>query len=151
MKHSQNNFITHNIKIKGNKPYPILLIEAGIFPIKSTIINRYLMYKNKINNMDDKRLPIIASNSSQNHLWLKQRWHKDAKTWLYHQGIKKEVILSNNNDIKNISISKFKENLWCDKESEDKKKLRYYKEVINPNLEDQKYLSILINVKNKIC
>jgi hypothetical protein len=28
---------------------------------------RYLTYKNKINNMDDKRLPKIASNSSQNH------------------------------------------------------------------------------------
>ena len=40
--------------------------------------------------------------------------------------------------------------MWCDKELEDKRKLRYYKEVINPNLEDQKYLSILTSVKNKI-
>jgi hypothetical protein len=33
--------------------------------------------------------------------------------------------------------------MWCDKELEDKSKLRYYKEVVNPNLEDQKYLSFL--------
>ena len=29
-------------------------------------------------------------------------------------------------------------------------KLRYYKEVINPTLEDQKYLSVLISTKKKI-
>jgi hypothetical protein len=39
--------------------------------------------------------------------------------------------------------SKFKEKMWCDKELEEKTKLRYYKDVINPNLEDQNYLSIL--------
>ena len=33
---------------------------------------------------------------------------------------------------------------------EVKKKLRYYKEVINPNLEDQKYLSFLTRPKKKI-
>jgi hypothetical protein len=38
-------------------PYPILLIEASIFPIESIDMIRYLTYKNKINNMDDKRLP----------------------------------------------------------------------------------------------
>jgi hypothetical protein len=108
------------------------------------------MYKNKINNMEDKRLPKIASNSSQNHLQLKQGWHKDAKSWLNHWGIKEEVTLQNNNNIKNIITSKFKEKLWCDKELEDKIKLRYYKEVINPNLEDQKYLFVLTSVKKKI-
>jgi hypothetical protein len=41
---------------------------------------------------------------------------------------------------KNIVQDKFKENIWCHKELEDKRKLRYYKEVVNPNLEDQKYL-----------
>jgi hypothetical protein len=30
--------------------------------------------------------------------------------------------------------------MWCDKELEGKRKLRYYKDVINPNLEDQNYL-----------
>jgi hypothetical protein len=69
-------------------------------------------------------------------------WHKDAKSWLNHWGIKEEVTLQNNDNIKNIITSKFKEKLWCNKELEDKRKLRYYKEVINPNLEDQKYLSM---------
>jgi hypothetical protein len=58
--------------------------------------------------------------------------------------------LQNNNNIKNIITSKFKEKLWCDKELEDKRKLRYYKEVINPNLEDQKYLFVLTSIKKKI-
>ena len=31
-----------------------------------------------------------------------------------------------------------------------KRKLRYYKDVINPNLEDQNYLSVLSSVKKKI-
>jgi hypothetical protein len=30
--------------------------------------------------------------------------------------------------------------MWCDTEVEEKIKLRYYKDVINPNLEDQNYL-----------
>ena len=37
--------------------------------------------------------------------------------------------------------------MWSDKELEEKRKLRYYKDVINPNLEDQNYLSILLCVK----
>ena len=40
--------------------------------------------------------------------------------------------------------------MWCEKYLEAKKKLRYYKEVINHTLEDQKYLSILIGSKKKI-
>ena len=40
--------------------------------------------------------------------------------------------------------------MWRNIELEDKRKSRYYKEVINPNLEDQKYLSILTSVKKKI-
>jgi hypothetical protein len=40
--------------------------------------------------------------------------------------------------------------MWCDKELEEKIKLRYYKDVINPNLEDQNYLSVLQSVKKKI-
>jgi hypothetical protein len=32
--------------------------------------------------------------------------------------------------------------MWCDKELEEKRKLRYYKDVINPNLEDQENISI---------
>jgi hypothetical protein len=45
----------------------MLFIEEALSPIESIAMIRYLTYKNKINNMDDKRLPKIASNSSQNH------------------------------------------------------------------------------------
>ena len=38
----------------------------------------------------------------------------------------------------------------CDKELEEKRKLSYYKDVINPNLEDQNYLSVFPSVKRKI-
>jgi hypothetical protein len=39
--------------------------------------------------------------------------------------------------------------MWCDKELEEKRKLSYYKDVINPNLEDQNYLSVFPSVKKK--
>jgi hypothetical protein len=32
----QKNFITYNLKIKGNTPYPILLLETSFSPIEST-------------------------------------------------------------------------------------------------------------------
>ena len=51
-------------------PYPILLIKVGISPIKSMAMTTYLMYKHKINNMGNERLPKIALNSSQNQLRL---------------------------------------------------------------------------------
>lgn len=44
----------------------------------------------------------------------------------------------------------FKEKMWDEKVLEVKRKLRYYKEVINPKLEDKKYLSILTSLKKKI-
>jgi hypothetical protein len=40
--------------------------------------------------------------------------------------------------------------MWRDKELEEKIKLRYYKVVINPNLEDKNYLFVLPSVKKKI-
>jgi hypothetical protein len=107
------------------------------------------MYKNKLNNMEYKRRPKSASNSSRNHLGLKWGWHKDTQSWLRHWGIMEETVLQNNDTIKNIFKSKFKEKMWFDKELEEKK-LRYYKEVIDPNLEDQNYLSVLTSVKKKI-
>jgi hypothetical protein len=61
-----------------------------------------------------------------------------------------DTILQNKDTIKNIIKSKFKEKMWCDKELEEKIKLRYYKDVINPNLEDQNYLFVLTSVKKKI-
>ena len=54
-----------------------------------------------------------------------------------------DTILHNKETIKNIIKSKFKEKMRCDKELEEKIKLRYYEDVINPNLEDQNYLSVL--------
>ena len=40
--------------------------------------------------------------------------------------------------------------MWCEKYLEDKRKLMYYKEVINPTLKDQKYLLVLTSSKKKI-
>ena len=74
----QNNFITYNLKIKGNMPYPILLLETSLSPIESMAMTRYLMYNNKLNNMEDKKLPKIASKLSHNHHRLKRGSHKDA-------------------------------------------------------------------------
>jgi hypothetical protein len=113
-------------------------------------MTRYLMYKNKLNNMEDKRLPKIVSKSSHNHHRLKQGWHKDAWSWLNYWGIIEKNILQNKDTIKKNVKSKFKEKMRCDKELEEKRKLRYYKDVINPNLEDQNYLSLLPSVKKKI-
>ena len=83
----QKRFITYNLKIKSNTPYPILLIKVGISPIESMAMTRYLMYKHTINNMGSKRLPKIASNSSQDQLRLKQSSCKDTIAWLNHWGI----------------------------------------------------------------
>ena len=80
----QKHFITYNLKIKNNTPYPILLIEVGLPPIESIAMTRYMMYKHKINNMGNERLPKIALESSQNHLRLKRGWCKDAMAWLNH-------------------------------------------------------------------
>jgi hypothetical protein len=113
-------------------------------------MTKYLMYKHKKTNMKDKRLPKIASNSSESNLRLKRGWHKDVNSWINHWRIEEEVTLQNIDTIKNIITSKFKEKLWCNKEIENKRKLRYYKEVINPNLEDQKYLYVITSLKKKI-
>ena len=74
------------------------------------------------------------------HPCLNQKWF-----WM-----EEEIIQQNKDNIKNIIASKFKEKLWCDKELEGKRKLSYYKEVINPNLEEHKCLSILTSVKKKM-
>jgi hypothetical protein len=77
-------FIKYNLKIKGHTPCPILLLEAIISTINSMVMTRYLMYKNKINNMEDNRFPNISLISNQNYPRLKQGWHKDAKSGLNH-------------------------------------------------------------------
>jgi len=63
--------------------------------------------------------------------------------------IKEEIILQNKYNFENI-ISKFIGKLWGNKELEGKFQLKYYKEVIDTNLENKKHISILTIVKNKI-
>ena len=60
----QKHFITYNLKIKSNTPYPILLIEVGLSPIKILAMTRLMLYKHKINNMVDHRLPKLAFKSN---------------------------------------------------------------------------------------
>ena len=74
--------------------------------------------------MEDKALPKIFPNFIQNHMSVKQGWHKDAKFWPNYQ---REYATNN---IKNIITPKFKEKLWCHKELKNKRELRYYKEAI---------------------
>ena len=111
-------------------------MEVGISPIESLAMTRLLLYKHKVNNLGDHRLPKIALNSSQNHLRLKRGWYKDTSAWLNHWEIDDDVALQNINNIKKTVTSKFKEKMWCEKDLATKRKLRYYKEVINPTLED---------------
>ena len=70
--------------------------------------------------------------------------------WLKMWWIDENVTLQNIDDIKNIITFEFKEKLWCDENLEDKRKLRYYNEFINHNLEDQNYLFVLTSIKKKI-
>ena len=88
----KNKFITYNLKIKANAPYPILLLETSPAPVENMAVTRYLMYKNKLNNIEDTRIPKIASESSHNHHRLKRGWHKDARSWLNYWGIMADTI-----------------------------------------------------------
>lgn len=146
----QKRFITYNLKIKSNTPYPILLIEVELSPIERMAVTKFLMYKHKINNMGDKRLLKITLKSSQNHLPLKKGWGKHVSISLNHCGVDESDTLQNIKNIKNIITSKFKEKMWRKKDLEAKRKLRYYKETINRSLEDHKYLSVLTSSKKKI-
>ena len=91
----QKRFIMYNLKIKSNTPYPILLIRVGLSPIESLAMTRLLLYKHKINNMGDHRLPKLAFNSSQNHLRLKQGWYKDTRALLKQGEIDENIALQN--------------------------------------------------------
>ena len=64
-------FITYNLKIKSNVPYPILLVKVSLSPIEIIAMTRYLTYKHKISNMGNERLSKIDLSSSQNQLHLK--------------------------------------------------------------------------------
>ncbi len=147
----QKQFITYNLKIKRNTPYPIFLIEVGLSPIESVAMFRYMMYNKKLHNMESKRLPKIASNFSQNpHLCLKRGWHMDAQSWLNLWGIEKEIIMGRKDNMKDTITSSFKHKMWDAMELESKRKLRYYKEVINPTLDNHNYLSMLTSTKKKM-
>jgi len=100
--------------------------------------------------MGDQILPKTALKSNQDQLRLKRGWYKDATTWLNHWGIDKNSTLQDINNIRIIITSKFKEKMWDKKVLEVKRKLQYYKEVINPNLEVQNYLFVLTSSKKKI-
>ena len=82
--------------------YPIILIEVGLPPTESMAMTRYMMYKHKINNMGNERLPKISLNSIQNQLPLKRCWCKDTMDWLNHWGINENDILQNIDNVKNI-------------------------------------------------
>ena len=114
----------YNLKIKSNTHH-ILLIEVGLPPIESLAMTRFLLYKHKINNMGDHRLHNLALNSIQNHLRLKRGWYKDTKAWVNYWEIDGNVALQNINNIKNIVTSNFKMKMWCEKDLEAKRKLRY--------------------------
>ena len=65
--------------------------------------------------------------------------------WLDHYGIDENVIFQDIYNIKNI----IKEKMHFQKKLEVKRKLRYYKEVINHNLEYQKYISVVTSSRKK--
>ena len=95
------------------------------------------MYKHKINNMGNDILPKIYLNSSQNQLRLKWCWCKYTMAWLNHWGINENDISQNIDSV-----------IW--KYLVVKRKLRYYMEVINPNLEYQKHLWVVTSSQKKI-
>ena len=69
--------------------------------------------------------------------------------WLNNWDIDQNNISQNIDNAKNIITSKFKEKFKCEENLAVKRKLRYYREVINPNLEDQKYLSVVTSSQSK--
>ena len=139
----QKQFITYNLKIKNNMLYLILLIEVDLSFIESIVMTRYLMYKHKINNMGNESIPKIALNSSQNQLCVKRCWCKDTMAWSSQWGIIENDILENIDNFNKIITSKFKKNFLCEENLTVERKSRYHKEVINNNLEDQNYLSVV--------
>ena len=70
--------------------------------------------------------------------------------WLNYWGIDENDILQNAQVMSKILLLLFKEKLSCEENLAVKRKLRYYKEVINPNLEDEKYFSLVTSSRKKI-
>ena len=74
------------------------------------------------------------------------RVKKNAMVWLNHWGIEENATFKISTILKILPHQK----MWCEKYLEVKRKLGYYKEVINPNLEDKNYLFVLTSSKKKI-
>jgi len=53
-------------------------------------------------------------------------------------------------NIKDTINPNFSYKMWDVKKMEDKRKLRYYKEVINPTIDNHNYLSMLTSTKSKM-
>ena len=69
---------------------------------------------------------------------------------LNHWRINEEVFLLNINTIKCTITTRFKDKLRCKEEIENKIKLMYYENIINPKLEDYNSFYSVDNVKRKI-
>ena len=58
--------------------------------------------------------------------------------------------MGSKDNIKDTINPNFRDKMWDVKKMEDKRKLRYYKEVINPIVDNQNYLSMLTSTKSKM-
>ena len=58
--------------------------------------------------------------------------------------------MGSKDNIKDTINPNFRDKMWDVKKMEDKRKLRYYKEVINSIVDNQKYLSMLTSTKSKM-
>ena len=61
----------NNLKIKCNRYDSILLLKVGLSFIKNMVMNKYLMYKQKVINMKNEGLPITTSKINQSYSRLK--------------------------------------------------------------------------------
>ena len=59
-------------------------------------------------------------------------------------------IMGGRKNARDTITSNFNDKLWDDKELEGTRKLRYYKEVIKPTLDNQNYLFVLTSTKKKM-
>ena len=58
--------------------------------------------------------------------------------------------MGSKDNIKDTINPNFRDKMWDVKKMEDKRKLRYYKEVINPTVDNHNYLSMLTSTKSKM-
>ena len=58
--------------------------------------------------------------------------------------------MGSKDNIKDTINPNFSDKMWDVKKVEDKRKLRYYKEVINPTIDNHNYLSMLTITKSKM-